>query len=47
MKYFLAKTDPETYSIDDLAKDRQTVWSGVRNAQAVKALKLMQANDRV
>ena len=47
MKYFLAKTDPETYSIDDLAKDRRTVWSGVRNPQAVKALKLMRAGDRV
>ena len=36
MNYFLAKTDPETYSIDDLARDRKTVWDGVRNAQALR-----------
>jgi hypothetical protein len=29
--YFLAKTDPETYSIDNLERDRKTVWDGVRN----------------
>jgi predicted RNA-binding protein with PUA-like domain len=47
MKYFLAKTDPGTYSIDDLKKEKTTVWSGVRNAQAVQALKKMDKGDRV
>ncbi|MGO4885406.1 MAG: EVE domain-containing protein [Bryobacteraceae bacterium] len=45
--YFLAKTDPETYSIDDLARDRKTVWDGVRNPQALRAIREMQPGDRV
>ena len=34
MKYWLIKSEPGTYSIDDLKKDRQTSWNGVRNYQA-------------
>jgi predicted RNA-binding protein with PUA-like domain len=45
--YFLAKTDPETYPIEQLQKDRQTVWDGVRNAQAVRAILQMKTGDRV
>jgi predicted RNA-binding protein with PUA-like domain len=47
MKYFLAKTDPQTYSIDDLAKDKQTTWDGVSAPQAVIFLKQMQPGDKV
>ncbi len=47
MNYFLAKTDPETYSIDNLERDHKTVWDGVRNAQALRAIREMQAGDRV
>lgn len=47
MTYFLAKTDPETYSIDDLARDKKTIWDGVTNPQAVRAIKQMQPGDRV
>jgi predicted RNA-binding protein with PUA-like domain len=47
MKYFLAKTDPETYSIDDLERDHRTVWDGVTNAQAVRAIRQMRYGDRV
>lgn len=47
MKYFLAKTDPQTYSIDDLAKDKSTTWDGVRSPQAVIFLRAMQKGDRV
>lgn len=47
MKYFLVKTDPETYSIDDLEKDGRTTWDGVRNPQAVKFLKEMQPGDKI
>lgn len=46
MKYFLAKTDPETYSIDDLEREKKTVWDGVTNPQAVRAIKEMRAGDR-
>jgi EVE domain len=37
MTYFLAKTDPDTYSIGDFERDQQTTWDGVTNAQAVRA----------
>lgn len=33
-KYWLMKTEPNTYSIDDLRRDRKTLWEGVRNYQA-------------
>jgi len=47
MNYFLAKTDPEAYSIDDLERDHQTVWDGVTNAQAVRVIRQMRPGDRV
>jgi predicted RNA-binding protein with PUA-like domain len=45
--YFLAKSDPETYPFDKLEREGQTVWDGVRNPQAVRAIREMQAGDRV
>ena len=47
MAYFLAKTDPETYSIDDLEREKKTVWDGVTNPQAVRAIRQMRPGDRV
>ena len=47
MTYFLAKTDPETYSIDDLEREKKTAWDGVTNPQAVRAIKEMRPGDRV
>jgi len=47
MKYFLAKTDPETYSLDDLEREKKTVWDGVTNPQAVRAIREMRPGDRV
>lgn len=47
MPYFLAKTDPETYSIDDLERDKKTAWDGVTNPQAVRAIREMRPGDRV
>lgn len=47
MKYFLVKTDPETYSIENLEKLKVDTWEGVRNPQAVAYLKQMQEGDRV
>jgi predicted RNA-binding protein with PUA-like domain len=47
MPYFLAKTDPDTYSIDQLQQERRTVWDGVTNAQAVRAIQSMRRGDRV
>ena len=34
MKYWLMKSEPETYSIDDLKKNTIDHWDGVRNYQA-------------
>ena len=34
MKYFLMKSEPESYSIDDLKKDKTTLWSSIRNYRA-------------
>jgi predicted RNA-binding protein with PUA-like domain len=46
-QYYLAKTDPETYSIDQMEKEKRTVWDGVRNAQALLAIRAMKKKDRV
>lgn len=34
MNYWLIKSEPNTYSWDDLVKDGSTFWVGVRNYQA-------------
>lgn len=34
MNYWLMKSEPSVYSIDDLARDGRTPWTGVRNYQA-------------
>ena len=47
MTYFLAKTDPETYSIDNLEHDNVTVWDGVRSPQALRAIQAMRPDDDV
>ena len=47
MSYFLAKTDPETYSLEDLEREKRTIWDGVTNPQAVKAIREMRPGDRV
>ncbi len=47
MNYWLAKTEPEVYSIDDLARDRRTLWTGVRNYQARNFLRSMKRKDVV
>jgi predicted RNA-binding protein with PUA-like domain len=47
MNYFLAKTDPETYSIDQFEREKKTTWDGVRNPQALRAIRDMRPDDRV
>jgi predicted RNA-binding protein with PUA-like domain len=47
MNYWLVKTEPETYSWDDLVRDKKTVWDGVRNFQARSNLKAMKQGDVV
>lgn len=47
MKFFLAKTDPDTYSIGSLESDHKAVWDGVANPQALRAIAAMRPGDRV
>ena len=47
MNYWLVKTEPDSYSWDDLLKDKKTVWDGVRNFQARSNLKKMEKGDIV
>jgi predicted RNA-binding protein with PUA-like domain len=46
MSYWLLKSEPSSYSWDQLAKEGRTAWSGVRNHQAANNLKAMKAGDR-
>ena len=47
MSHFLAKTEPLVYSISDLQRDQQTTWDGVKNAQALQAIRAMKRGDTV
>ena len=47
MRYFLAKTDPDTYSIEDLEREGRTSWDGVTNPVAVRAIREMRPGDKV
>lgn len=48
MKHWLMKTEPDVFSIDDLAKNKTTLWEGVRNYQARNFMtKDMQLKDLV
>jgi predicted RNA-binding protein with PUA-like domain len=45
MNYWLLKTDPKSYSWENLLNDGFTDWDGVRNYQARNNLKLMKKGD--
>ena len=45
MPYWLMKSEPGTYSWDDLVRDGATEWDGVRNPAARLHLKAMKAGD--
>ena len=45
MKYWLIKSEPNTYSILDLQREKQTIWDSIRNYQARNFLKQMQPGD--
>jgi predicted RNA-binding protein with PUA-like domain len=47
MAYWLVKTEPEVYSIQDLKRDKSTLWEGVRNYQARNFLSSMKIGDQV
>lgn len=48
MNYWLFKTEPTTYSIDDLAREKKTQWWGIRNYQVRNMLRDdMKAGDKI
>lgn len=48
MNYWLLKSEPNAYSIDDLARDKTTHWDGVRNFQARNYMRdQMKVGDKV
>src|SRR5512138_416119 len=44
---WLFKEEPTHYSYDDFAKDKKTVWSGVKNPVAQRHLHAVKKNDRI
>lgn len=47
MAHWLVKSEPSKYSWEQLVKDKQTSWDGVRNYTARNNLKAMQKGDEV
>ncbi len=47
MAHWLLKTEPDTYSFQDLQRERATSWTGVKNPQAQSNLRAMRSGDRV
>ena len=45
--YWIVKTEPSTYSFDNLARQKTAVWDGVKNNLALKHLRQMKPGDRV
>ncbi len=45
MKYWLIKSEPNTWSWDDQIKENIAMWDGVRNYQARNNLMSMKVND--
>lgn len=47
MAYWLFKEEPDHYSLEDLFRDKRTVWDGVENNLALKHLRAVKKGDRV
>lgn len=47
MPTWLLKTEPSTYSITDLAREKRTRWDGVKNAAALLNLRKMAVGDQL
>src|SRR5947199_10666669 len=45
--YWIVKTEPSTYSYDELERQKTAVWDGVKNSLALKHLRQMKPGDRV
>ncbi len=47
MAYWLFKEEPDHYSLEDLFRDKRTVWRGVKNNLALKHLRSVKKGDHV
>lgn len=47
MAYWLMKSEPDAYSWNDLVKEGEGTWDGVRNHRAANNLRAMQVGDEV
>jgi predicted RNA-binding protein with PUA-like domain len=45
MHYWLMKSEPDVYSVDDLAREKVGTWEGVRNYQARNHMRAMRAGE--
>jgi predicted RNA-binding protein with PUA-like domain len=45
MAYWLLKTEPSTYSFEDLVRDKRTRWDGIANPVALKYLRTAEKGD--
>jgi predicted RNA-binding protein with PUA-like domain len=45
--YWILKTEPSTYSFDQLQREKTAVWDGVKNNLALKHIRMMAPGDRV
>jgi len=45
MAFWLLKTEPSTYSWDDLVREKKATWDGVTNAAALKNIRSMKKGD--
>ena len=45
--YWLVKTEPTSYSYDDLEREKTAVWDGVKNPVALRNLRSMHPGDQV
>jgi len=42
---YLLKSEPDKYSYDDLLRDGETIWDGIRNPQALITLRNMKRGE--
>jgi predicted RNA-binding protein with PUA-like domain len=43
---YLLKSEPDKYSFDDLLRDGETIWDGIRNPQALITLRNMKKGEQ-
>jgi predicted RNA-binding protein with PUA-like domain len=43
---YLLKSEPDKYSYDDLLRDGETIWDGIKNPQALMTLRNMKKGEK-